>query len=56
MAALEERRSCGELANSGPVLIRFVSALNKRGSVRLRKHTLGMRNLDETTEHVGGPK
>ena len=56
MAALEERGSCSELANLGPVLIRFVSALNKRGSLRLRKHTLGMKNLTETTEHVAGPK
>ena len=38
--------------NLGPVWIRFVSALHKRGSVRLRKHTFGKKNLDETPEHV----
>ncbi len=42
--------------NLRPVLIRFVSALNKRGSVRLRMYVSGMKNLDETPEHVRGSK
>ena len=42
--------------NLRPVLIRFVSALNKRGSVRLRMHASGIKNLDETPEHLRGSK